>query len=431
VTGPGSPLSCLRRLADCSRRPPHPIVNPNQPKVILISVGGSKEPILYSLRQRMLADPPEQIWFFCSEQSRPFAVEALHEIGLEFPERAVGGEYIVENQFEVLNACYRTLRQQIPLLLHKYSIAREAVLVDYTGGSKPMSAALVLAATEFFQNFAYVGGVRDKDGVGRTLPGQEQLVEQTTNPWAVLAVRELGRIADLWKGLQFEAAASLLRTTAGQVPKINKVRFQTFAKVADAMAARHRLDLREARALLESVHDTQKEVTPMGALFDGREDFELLSQLEAIQGVMRKCLENGGANTTLLRELLDNALRTASQGRYEDAAARLYRALEMQGQLWLKETSRGFFESGRCKGRSFVHYVPRARSRAVGKNGQGRPHQPWPGTALPLPLRPQGRSCPADCRGHGYEGKPDSLGHENTQRGNPGAWSGFCGTGRV
>lgn len=297
----------------------------------------------------MLADPPEQIWFFCSEQSRPFAVEALHEIGLEFPERAVGGEYIVENQFEVLNACYRTLRQQIPLLLHKYSIAREAVLVDYTGGSKPMSAALVLAATEFFQNFAYVGGVRDKDGVGRTLPGQEQLVEQTTNPWAVLAVRELGRIADLWKGLQFEAAASLLRTTAGQVPKINKVRFQTFAKVADAMAARHRLDLREARALLESVHDTQKEVTPMGALFDGREDFELLSQLEAIQGVMRKCLENGGANTTLLRELLDNALRTASQGRYEDAAARLYRALEMQGQLWLKETSRGFFESGRCK----------------------------------------------------------------------------------
>jgi CRISPR-associated protein (TIGR02710 family) len=270
-------------------------------------------------------------------------------MSVEFAGHAVLGEYIVENQFEVLNACYRTLRQQIPQLLHKHGIAPESVLVDYTGGSKPMSAALVLAATEFFQNFAYVGGERDKDGVGRTLPGQEQLVEQTTNPWAVLAVRELGRIADLWRGLQFEAAASLLRHTAGQVPKINKVRFQTFAKVADAMAARHRLDLREARALLEGVHNPQEEVTPMRALFDGREDFELLSQLESIQGVMRKCLEHGGANATLLRELLDNALRTASQGRYEDAAARLYRALEMQGQLWLKETSRGFFESGRCK----------------------------------------------------------------------------------
>lgn len=297
----------------------------------------------------MLVNPPQQVWFFCSDQSQPFAVEALHEMSLEFSKHAVLGEYIVENQFEVLNACYRTLRQQIPQLLEKHRIAPESVLVDYTGGSKPMSAALVLAATEFFQNFAYVGGERDKAGLGRTLPGREQLVQQTTNPWAVLAVRETGRIADLWRGLQFEAAASLLRNTAGQVPKINKVRFQIFAKVADAMAARHRLDLREARALLEGVHDTQEEVTPMSALFDGREDFALLSQLEAIQGVMRKCLEHGGANATLLRELLDNALRTASQGRYEDAAARLYRALEMQGQLWLKETSRGFFESGRCK----------------------------------------------------------------------------------
>ena len=297
----------------------------------------------------MRKDPPEQIWFFCSDQSKPFALGALREMNMEFSNHALLVEYIVENQFEVLNTCYRTLRQQIPLLLQKHSIAPESVLVDYTGGSKPMSAALVLAATEFFHNFAYVGGGRDKDGLGKTLAGQEQLVQQTTNPWAVLAVREIGRIADLWKGLQFEAAASLLRTTAEQVPKTNKVRFQIFAQVADAMAARHRLDLKKARSLLETMHGTQTEVTTMGALFDGREDFGLLSQIEATQGVMRKCLEHGGANATLLRELLDNALRTASQGRYEDAAARLYRALEMQGQLWLKETSRGFFESGRCK----------------------------------------------------------------------------------
>jgi CRISPR-associated protein (TIGR02710 family) len=55
------------------------------------------------------------------------------------------------------------------------------------------------------------------------------------------------------------------------------------------------------------------------------------------------------ASPALLRELLDNALRTAAQSRYEDAAARLYRAMEMQGQIWLAEVTEGLFINGRCK----------------------------------------------------------------------------------
>ncbi|NMC44907.1 MAG: hypothetical protein GYA46_13395 [candidate division Zixibacteria bacterium] len=55
------------------------------------------------------------------------------------------------------------------------------------------------------------------------------------------------------------------------------------------------------------------------------------------------------ANQTFLRELLDNALRTAAQGRYEDAAARLYRAMEMQAQLWLADATGGLFINGKCK----------------------------------------------------------------------------------
>jgi len=54
-------------------------------------------------------------------------------------------------------------------------------------------------------------------------------------------------------------------------------------------------------------------------------------------------------NPVLLQELLDNSLLTAKQHRYEDAAARLYRAMEMQGQIWLAEASEGAFVNGRMK----------------------------------------------------------------------------------
>src|SRR5690606_39155067 len=39
----------------------------------------------------------------------------------------------------------------------------------------------------------------------------------------------------------------------------------------------------------------------------------------------------------------------AGQGRFEDAAARLYRAMELQAQLWLAEATGDLFIHGRCK----------------------------------------------------------------------------------
>jgi|GEM_PF-454352 len=316
------------------------------PKAILISIGEKKEPILVSLKQAIKLHSPEHVWFFCSAESQPHAAEALAEVTRAFAPHRISGEYLLEPKFEELNACYRTLRKQIPVLLQKYRLRREEVLVDFTGGTKSMSAALVLAATEFFQQFSYVGGSREKSGLGQVQSGEERIVYQS-NPWSVLAVREVERAADFWKGLQYEAAADLLRHTAEQVPK--KTLFRTFATLADAMAARHRLDLIGAKRQLEKVYDSRNESTVLQGLFDGRDDLGLFTFLEQTSVLMQKCMENSKANPTLLRELLDNALRTASQGRYEDAAARLYRGMEMQGQLWLKETSKNHFENGRCK----------------------------------------------------------------------------------
>lgn len=297
----------------------------------LVSVGGSPEPVLLVLRQHR----PAHVWYFCSAGSRANADDIQGQLDWRPQAR-----FIEVERFEELGPCYRELRRKLPEILAETKVNPAEVLVDYTGGTKTMSAALVLSATELFTQFSYVGGEeREKGGLGVTVDGKERVLCQG-NPWTALAIREIERARDLWAGCQFEGAASVLRGVASHVP--HRLRFEAVADLADAMAARHRLDFREALTRLGTVGKTAP------ALFDGRDDHGLIRLIEETRKSCAACSQDK-ASETFLRELLDNALRTAAQDRFEDAAARLYRVMEMQGQLWLSEMTDGSFTNGRCK----------------------------------------------------------------------------------
>ncbi|MFN3407893.1 MAG: TIGR02710 family CRISPR-associated CARF protein [Limisphaerales bacterium] len=307
---------------------------PTEPQRItaaLVSVGGSPAPVLHVLRQHR----PAHVWYFCSVGSRANADAIQAQLDWRPATR-----FIEVARFEELGPCYRELRRKIPEILTETKVPPAEVLVDYTGGTKTMSAALVLAAAESFQQFSYVGGEqREKAGLGIVLDGTERTHYQT-NPWSDLAIREVERARDLWAGCQFEVAAHVLLEVAPKVP--HRLRFEAIADLASALAARHRLDFRQAKALLDRLQGR------LPLLLDGRNDHGLLALARNVQTLCESCASDK-ASDTFLRELLDNALRTAAQGRYEDAAARLYRAMEMQGQLWLNEATAGLFVNGKCK----------------------------------------------------------------------------------
>lgn len=308
-------------------------------RAILVSVGGAPAPLLFTLRKHR----PAHVWYFSSAGSRPVADEIHAQLEWHPIPR-----FIQIERFEELGPCYRELRRKIPELLAEARVHPGEVLVDYTSGTKTMTAALVLAGTELFDQFSYVGAAqRDKAGLGIAIDGKERVFYQT-NPWSELAVREVARAGDLWASCQFEAAAQVLRDVAPRVAR--RLRFETLAEIAEAMAARHRLDFRCAVRLLGDAN------RKLAALFDGRDDEGLLAFAKSALKICSECAKDS-ANSVLLRELLDNALRTAAQGRYEDAAARLYRAMEMQGQLYLTEVTHDLFLNGRCKNEN-VHKVP-------------------------------------------------------------------------
>ncbi|HOA62203.1 MAG: TIGR02710 family CRISPR-associated protein [Verrucomicrobia bacterium] len=303
---------------------------------ILVSVGGAPAPVLHVLRRHR----PAHVWYFCSAGSRATADEIHATIARDDPEWRPERDIIEVGQFEELGPCYRDLRRAIPSLLAKWSVHQHQVLVDYTGGTKTMTAALVLAASEWFQQFSYVGGAqREKGGLGIVVDGKERMLYQG-NPWTALAIREVERARDLWAGCQFDTAGGALRDVAPKVP--HRLRFEALADLAAATAARHRLDFSESCELLSRL------LGKLPSLFDGRDDCGLLDFVRHSHNICRACTQQV-ATDALLRELLDNALRTAAQGRFEDAAARLYRAIEMQGQLWLAEATDGLFRNGQCQ----------------------------------------------------------------------------------
>lgn len=298
----------------------------------LVSVGGTPAPVLHVLRRTK----PAHVWYFCSTGSRANANAIQAELDWHPQAR-----YIEVEQFEELGPCYRDLRRKLPEILAETKVNPAEVMVDYTGGTKTMSAALVLAAIELFDRFSYVGGAqREKDGMGVTVDGKENVRDEQPNPWSQLSVREVERARDLWAGCQFDAAARVLRDVAPRVP--HRLRFEAIADLADAMAARHRLDFKRAIHFLSPLRGSLPKV------FDGRPDHGVIDLVESAQRICAACRQPS-ENVPFLCELLDNALRTAAQFRFEDAAARLYRVMEMQGQLWLTEMSDGLFAAGKCR----------------------------------------------------------------------------------
>jgi CRISPR-associated protein (TIGR02710 family) len=317
----------------------------------LVSVGGTSAPVLHVLRQHR----PAHVWYFCSPSSRVNADSIQTQLDWHPMPR-----FIEVARFEEIGPCYQALRRKLPDILAEARVAPESVLVDYTGGTKTMSAALVLAATELFKQFSYVGGIqREKSGLGITVEGQEK-VHYQANPWAELALREIEWAGILWAANQFDEVARLLRKVAPQVPQ--PLRFEAMATLADGLAARQRLDFPSARGLLKTARGRLR---PM---FEAQGDGGPLPWLAAVLARCERCAE-ASVGPEILSELLDNTLRTAAQARHEDAAARLYRAMELQGQLWLAEVSGGCFQNGRCRAEQVAKLPETLRSQSICQPG--------------------------------------------------------------
>jgi CRISPR-associated protein (TIGR02710 family) len=216
----------------------------------------------------------------------------------------------------------------------KQGVPAGEVIVDYTGGTKTMTAALVLATVSRGFRFSYVGGMlRTKGGLGIVVSGSEE-VRLGPNPWDIFAVQERQRLAQYFNSYQFAACRTLIQDVRDRLSADEQRRFDVLNVLVEGYEAwesfNHRRGLKrldEAKAKLQQLVDLKAE----GFLSS------LLPQLAGnrlfLQRLKDETHDFQQLHALLLSDLLANAKRRIDEGKFDDAAARLYRLVEMMGQL--------------------------------------------------------------------------------------------------
>lgn len=290
---------------------------------LIVTVGGSPDPIKETIEEKK----PEYILFVASEESWRQVDSEILPVSY-----SVQHETLTLTNYENIGTCYREIRDGAREWLERRGLSDDEVYVDNTGGTKIMSSALVLAGVERFSAFAYVGGKRE--GLGIVLDGTETVIT-SQNPWNQYAARDLERANWLLAESHAHAAADLLNEAAGRCDAEFKNKIKGFANLARALgeADMFRFGKSGASGIFNRARGGLEYTLDYTT-------FQRLATLSdcgwrRVDDQIRADGKTPGRETLL--ELLANAERRAKQSRYDDAAGRLYRAVELRGQQLMRQ----------------------------------------------------------------------------------------------
>jgi CRISPR-associated protein (TIGR02710 family) len=314
----------------------------NAPKCLLISVGGTAEPVAYSIDQHQ----PENVIFFASPDSRK---EIEEKVRPKTTHKWKDQEIITTADPQDLTACIEALNEALPKKLRDLKVETESLIVDYTGGTKTMSAALVLATIELPVKYSYIGGrVRSKEGLGVVLDGTEAKMV-FPNPWDILAIESEKRLVRQFNALRFIEAADTATKAASQVSDRLKPLYRVYKHLCEGYHYWNDFDYKQA---LDRLNRSRRELSPYAAGANKPVLVSLSKRVEADIALLEQILNlhqklRGKEGPTskeiqglrlIVIDLVANSLRTCRIAkRPDDGVARLYSALEKFAKFCLME----------------------------------------------------------------------------------------------
>jgi CRISPR-associated protein (TIGR02710 family) len=309
-----------------------PLPQGTQHVLLICSVGGTPEPLVKTL----LHWRPARVIFLPSEQTRSHVDVALRAYAETAGAPLSPGQYDVRTVLDAedLLVCVRLFRD-LDAEVHSWIIRQGGdygVVVDFTAGTKCMSAALALVARRWRCRFSYVGGERrTKGGVGVVETGAERVV-YSANPWDALGYQAVEQAIGIFNHGGYAAAAALLDNAMKHVDKAEvKRELATLKAVVDAYAAWDRFDHDGAR---QKFDDALKNRNDLYSIFPN-DGHALAKRLEAHRERVARLAAQSEQSIDWIADLVGNAYRRAAEHRFDDAVARLYRVFEALAQVRL------------------------------------------------------------------------------------------------
>lgn len=301
--------------------------------LLICTVGGSPEPIVVSLKHWN----PARVRFVASREARSLITEEV------VPNAQAEGFALDPGRYDVLelpdsqdfSACVEALWPLNAVIAEWLGRGDDfAVVVDFTGGTKCMTAALALVARRWRCTFSYVGGTeRTKDGLGVVVAGKESVLHRH-NPWDALGLQALEDFVPLFDRYAFAAAAELADRTKRYVdsPRL-KTQFTALEMLAKGYDAWDRFD---HKAAIENLcKNLAKHENDLLAVFPGEPGDRLVQTVRAHGQYLQHLVGEPPPSKGRVIDLPANGRRRKAEGRFDDAVARLYRAIEALAQIAL------------------------------------------------------------------------------------------------
>jgi len=302
--------------------------------LLICTVGGSPEPIVATIKHWR----PARIRFVHSPQTKAEIETTI------VPKATAEGLHLDPGRYDLFElpdaedfpACLVRLRALTPDVEQWTNRGRDfQVVVDFTGGTKCMSAALALHARRWPCLVSYVAGTaRNKGGVGVVVSGTEKVVH-SVNPWDALGYQAIEDFIVLFDQGAFAAAARLADEAKRRVSREDRKReLNVLEHLARALDTWERFDHRTAREHLKVV---EKGANDLRAALGAQRGSHVLDRIAHLASHLDQLLASPRPGRCHVVDLLANARRRQEEGRFDDAAARLYRAIEAVAQVRLAE----------------------------------------------------------------------------------------------
>ncbi len=264
---------------------------------------------------------PDHIVFFASEISQN-VIEYVKELFEADDDEFIEGqdyEIVLLEQVDNFNSCFEAFEQKI-WQLDIFSEENYEIIMDYTSGTRTMSAAMACCGMFYSKDLITVSG-DNKNGI--VTPGTESL--QYQNLYKVYDKFSLMRIRNYFNANRFYTASEILENIVDE--KINK---ENLLNLVKAYYAWDNMDFIVAYDYLTKVDLDGFELSEI------KDD--LKTNLKALGAIVRSPHENL-KNCYILASLINNSIRRAEEYKYDDAIARLYRAFELIAQIRLSTYS--------------------------------------------------------------------------------------------
>ncbi|MGK0617956.1 TIGR02710 family CRISPR-associated CARF protein [Meiothermus cerbereus] len=290
--------------------------------VLILSVGQTIEPLEFALAEHV----PQGVVFVASQGTQAVAGELVRRYG-----NALRFHTLLLDDPEDLGEVFRKGREALQKALEWEA---RTIVADITGGTKTMSAGMVLALTGQGVTFSYVGG-EQRDQQGRVKSGNERL-RLLEDPTFRYGLREWEGFRRAWNQGDYRAAQDFLSELLARPLSPSERRFyQHLQGVAEAMLD---WDLFHHKAAWQKLETHLEPALTVAEAWGHGAKVRVLQGLQAAKARLREILDREGRPTfALLADLLANAERRAARGRYDDALARLYRAVELAAEADLYE----------------------------------------------------------------------------------------------